>query len=95
MAAAKRGRMIRTGNTEHMTVDEARSALALAAAGTTIAYARGDLATDCTGAGDGVLALQELRGLMWNAYEGGHVRLFQRRIENGQFEYQARKRNPC
>jgi len=85
--------MITTGNTEHMDLDEAKKALALAPAGTTIIYARGTLDYDCGQKTDNRLPLLELRKFIYAAYKDGKVQLFQRRIGENQYEYQARKRH--
>jgi hypothetical protein len=74
-----------TGITEHMTLKEARDALALAAAGAVIPYARGDIAWDLPNSTE----LQALRGFFWDAYRRGLVVLVQRRIGDRQYEYRA------
>jgi hypothetical protein len=85
--------MITTGKTVHMSIEEAKEALALATIGAVIVYARGAIDYDCASKSNGDTApLNDLRGLMWQAYKKGQVALFQRRIAENQFEYQARKR---
>jgi hypothetical protein len=80
--------MLATGNTEHMTAQEAKAAVGAIRQGGTLVYARGDIGADCIGSAE----LRKLRALFWTAQRTGQVALVQRRIGDGIFEYRARKR---
>jgi hypothetical protein len=81
---------MRTCDTEHLDVQEAKAALGDTSEGGMIVYARGDIGADAVPVGS--VELRQLRGLIWDAMREGMVVLTQRRISEGKFEYRARKR---